>query len=86
MPTAEKFHPQYITDEQGNRVSVVLPVAEYEELLEEIDVLAAVAERKDEQTITHESLLAALAEDWRRPEEDEAWRHLPSVAEAQGTR
>lgn len=67
MAAIEKLHPQYITDEQGNRVSVVLPVAEYEELLEDIDALAAIAERKDEQTITHESLLAAMAEDWLKP-------------------
>lgn len=86
MNTAEKLHPQYITDEQGNRVSVVLPVAEYEELLEDVDALVAVAERKDEQTITHESLLAALAEDWLKPEEDEAWKHLQPMAGTQGKR
>ncbi|MDX9767772.1 MAG: hypothetical protein RBT51_10565 [Ectothiorhodospiraceae bacterium] len=63
MNTAEKLHPQYITDEQGNRVSVVLPVAEYEELLEDVDALAAVAERRDEPTISHEQLVAELKRD-----------------------
>jgi len=63
MNTAEKLHPQYITDEQGNRVSVVLPVAEYEELLEDVDALAAVAERRDEPTISHEQLIAKLKRD-----------------------
>lgn len=63
MNTAEKLHPQYITDEQGNRVSVVLPVAEYEELLEDVDALAAVAERRDEPTISHDQLIAELKRD-----------------------
>ncbi|GAB4302455.1 MAG: hypothetical protein Kow0096_23970 [Thiohalomonadaceae bacterium] len=63
MNTAEKLHPQYITDEQGNRVSVVLPVAEYEELLEDVEALAAVAERRDEPTISHEQLIAELKRD-----------------------
>jgi len=63
MNTAENFHPQYITDEQGNRVSVVLPVSEYEELLDDIDALAAVAERRDEPTVRHEQLVAELKRD-----------------------
>jgi len=63
MNTAEKLHPQYITDEQGNRVSVILPVAEYEELLEDVDALAAVAERRNEPTISHEQLIAELKRD-----------------------
>ena len=38
----------------------------------------------DEKPVTHineEALLseAALAEDWNRPEEDEAWQHLQKV-------
>ncbi len=63
MNTAEKLHPQYITDEQGNRVSVILPVAEYEKLLEDVDALAAVAERRNEPTISHEQLIAELKRD-----------------------
>lgn len=63
MNTAEKLHPQYVTDEQGNRVSVILPVAEYEELLEDVNALAAVAERRDEPTISHEQLIAELKRD-----------------------
>jgi hypothetical protein len=30
-------HPQYITDAQGNKISVILPVREFEALLEELD-------------------------------------------------
>ena len=33
------IHPQYITDEDGKKVSVVIPLAEYEQILEELDEL-----------------------------------------------
>ncbi|WP_127478654.1 hypothetical protein [Sulfurivermis fontis] len=63
MNTAEQLHPQYVTDEQGNRVSVILSVAEYNELLEDLDALAAVAERREEPTISHDQLIADLKRD-----------------------
>tara|TARA_B110000459_G_scaffold129395_1_gene141688 strand:- start:264 stop:452 length:189 start_codon:yes stop_codon:yes gene_type:complete len=43
---------QFITDEDGQRVSVVLPVAEYEELLQDVSDLAAVAERREEKRVS----------------------------------
>ena len=33
------IHPQYITDKDGTKVSVVIPLAEYEQILEELDEL-----------------------------------------------
>ena len=30
-------HPQYIIDKEGNKISVVLPIKEFESLLEELD-------------------------------------------------
>ena len=30
-------HPQYITDKEGNKISVVLPIREFESLLEELE-------------------------------------------------
>ena len=57
------MNAQYIIDEQGNRVSVVLPITEYEALLEDIDDLAAVAERRDEDTVEHAELIARLKDD-----------------------
>jgi hypothetical protein len=35
-------HERFIVDEKGNRVSVVLDIAEYEKLLEELEELADV--------------------------------------------
>jgi hypothetical protein len=61
--TSENLHPHFITDAAGKRISVVLPVSEYEELLEDIEDLAAIAERRDEPTISHEDLLAGLTRD-----------------------
>jgi len=57
------LNPQFVVNEKGERVSVVLPVAEYEELLEDLEDLARVAERREEPTITHEELIARLKAD-----------------------
>ena len=32
-------HPQFITDKEGNKISVVLPIKEFEQLLEEMEDL-----------------------------------------------
>jgi len=51
---------RFIVDEKGNRVSVVLPVDEYEELLEDLHDLAVVAERRREPTVSHSALKRRL--------------------------
>lgn len=43
---------QYIVDENGNKVAVILPIREYEHLREDIQDLAMVAERRDEGTMS----------------------------------
>jgi hypothetical protein len=57
------LHPQYIIDTSGIRVSVIIPVSEYECLLEDLEDLAAIAERRDEPTASHDELLAGLRRD-----------------------
>lgn len=47
-------------DEKGNRVSVVLPVGEYQELLEDLHDLAVVAERRHEPAVSHAALKKKL--------------------------
>ena len=42
---------RYIVDAKGRRVSVVLPVGEYDELLEDLHDLAVIAERRDEPAV-----------------------------------
>ena len=55
--------PQYITDEKGKKKSVILPVSKFKELIEDIEDLASVAERRDEPTISHKRFLAELKND-----------------------
>ena len=52
---------QYQTDAMGRRTAVVLPIAEYEQLLEDLRDLAVVAERRDEETIDEAELTRRLA-------------------------
>ena len=54
---------QYITDADGNKTAVILPLEEYEELLEDLQDLAALAERRDEPAISHEEVIARLKRD-----------------------
>jgi len=58
-----ELHPQYITDENGKKKSVILPISEFEELIEDIEDLATVAERREEPTISHEAFVAELKKD-----------------------
>ena len=55
--------PQYIVDNSGQRISVVIPMAEFEELMEDLSDLATVAERREEPAIGHDELLAGLKRD-----------------------
>ena len=54
---------QYLTADRGERTAVVLPVSAYEKLLEDLDYLAVVAERRDEPTIAHEQFVSELKRD-----------------------
>jgi hypothetical protein len=61
--TIRELQAQYITDAAGNKTAVILPLEEYEELLEDLQDLAALAERRDEPTISHEEVVARLKRD-----------------------
>lgn len=54
---------QYLTDERGERTAVLLPISAYEKLLEDLDDLAVVAERREEPNIPHEQFVAELKRD-----------------------
>ena len=53
----------YLTNEHGDRTAVVLPIGEYEKLLEDLDDLAVVAERRAEPVVSHDDFLAELKRD-----------------------
>ena len=63
MTTATALHPQFVTDAAGNHTAVILPIEEYNELLEDLEDLAVVAERADEPTISHEQVVKELKSD-----------------------
>jgi len=63
MIRLDNVRPQYITDEKGRKKSVILSISKFQELIEDIEDLAAVAERRDEPKISHKSLLAELKND-----------------------
>lgn len=54
---------RFQTDAQGKRTAVVLPIADYERLLEDLHDFAVVAERRQEPTLSDEELKRRLAED-----------------------
>jgi len=58
-----KPQPQYIIDESGRKTAVVIPVEEYEELLEDLHDLAIIAECKNESTINFDDLKKRLKAD-----------------------
>jgi len=60
MNIAKKLHTQYITNEKGERVSVVIPIEEYALLLEDVQDLAAVAERREDPAISRAELIRRL--------------------------
>jgi hypothetical protein len=53
---------QYITDIEGQKISVILPMEEYIELMEDVKDLAAVAELRDEPTISWGQLKKELVD------------------------
>jgi hypothetical protein len=54
---------QYLTDKAGKKTAVVLPISDYEKLLEDLEDLAAIAERRGEPTILHEDFKSDLKRD-----------------------
>lgn len=58
-----KVQEQYIVDREGHRSAVVVPIEEYEELLEDLHDLAVIADRRDDNTVTHEELKRRLRAD-----------------------
>ena len=54
---------KYLIDEDGNKHSVIIPFDEYQEMLEDIQDLVSIAERKNEESISIEDLKKSLKSD-----------------------
>jgi len=63
MLDVKQLEIRYVTNKAGDKMEVIMPIDDFRELMEDIEDLAAVAERREEPTIPHEKLLAELKED-----------------------
>jgi PHD/YefM family antitoxin component YafN of YafNO toxin-antitoxin module len=54
---------QFITDDKGEKKSVILNISDYQSLMEDLEDLAACAERRNEGTIPHEDFVRELKKD-----------------------
>ncbi len=57
------LHAEYITDNKVEKMSVILPISDFEELIHDMEDLAAIAERRDEPTVSHDELIKELVQD-----------------------
>ncbi len=63
MSNAHTPHPDFVTDQNGKRKAVILSLEHYQELLDDLDDLAVVAERQSEETISQAELERELERD-----------------------
>ena len=54
---------QFVTDAKGDRTAVVIPLLDYEQLMEDIQDLADIVDRRSEPTLQHHEFLAQLRQD-----------------------
>ena len=55
-----KTQPQFITNTDGEKVSVIIPLSDYYEMLEDLEDLAAIAQLRNEVTIPWEQVKKEL--------------------------
>lgn len=63
IPTANQLNVQYVTDPSGEKTAVILPLREFEGLMEDLEDLTAIAERRGEPTTSHKDFVAELKRD-----------------------
>jgi ribosome-binding protein aMBF1 (putative translation factor) len=54
---------KYIVNKKGTKTDIIIPLDEYEELLEDLHDLAIIAERREEPTLSLEELKKKLRAD-----------------------
>lgn len=47
---------KFLTDKKGKKVAAVIPIKEYEEMMEDLIDLAAIVERRNDETIPWEQV------------------------------
>jgi hypothetical protein len=53
---------QYVTNPSGERVAVIVPIEGFEELLEDLEDLATIINRREEPTVSHDEVLDEFAD------------------------
>ena len=56
---------QYVVDTKGKKTGVILSLKRYQQLMEDLHDLAAVAERQEEKSISFEEMKRRLRKDGR---------------------
>ena len=54
--------PQFITNANGDKTAVILSLADYQEIMEDLEDLTAIAELRDEETIQWEQVKKELSD------------------------
>ena len=54
---------EYITDGSGKKKAVIIPIEEFEKLMEDMEDLAAITDRSHEPVISHDELISRLRQD-----------------------
>jgi len=54
---------QYVTDEHGQKQAVLISIADYERLMEDLEDFAAIADRREEPTVSHAVFVEELKKD-----------------------
>ena len=54
---------QYVVDGRGKRTAVIVPAQQYQKLMEDLHDLAVVAERREEKSISLETMKRRLHKD-----------------------
>ena len=56
-------HPTKLLDEKGKKTAVLIPIDEYEEMIEDMCDLALIAERRDEPVVSFDEVKKRLKAD-----------------------
>ena len=60
MIEVRDLQAKFITDKNGKKTAVILPIKEFEDLLEDLEDFVVLAERREEPTISFEEALKRL--------------------------
>ena len=62
----QQIKRQFVTTAEGKKTAILLPLQEYYELLEDLEDLAIIAERRDEPAVPFDVVKKKLEQKWQR--------------------